>query len=176
MDFAMAATISVICTAVIRTLTHLGALQAISHLGGATAQQVAEAIDSQCNLVGRLLRSAVSIGFLTYDPGSAAFKHTHLSESWAKPLDLVSDMFNFCYESCLAPMALLPDWLAHNDDHHPSEPTGESAGTHNPLTFGHGTEGKSVFETLAQQPDTLAVFSHVLKAAANLKPFTGIYS
>jgi hypothetical protein len=66
----MAATISVICTAVIRTLTHLGALQAISHLGGATAQQVAEAIDSQCNLVGRLLRSAVSIGFLTYDPGS----------------------------------------------------------------------------------------------------------
>ena len=175
MDLVMATTTSVICAAVIRTLTTLGAFQAISLPGGATAQQVAQATSAQESLVDRLLRNAVSVGFLTYDAQSAAYRHTHLSAPWAQPQSLVSDMFGFCYDSCLAPMVLLPDWLKHNDGERPSEPTGDNAGTHNPLTYRHGTEGNSVFETLAQQPDTLAVFGRALKAASSLKPFVGIY-
>jgi hypothetical protein len=174
MDFAMATMISAIGVAVIRTLTHLGALQAIPHTGGATAQQVAQATGAQESLVERLLRQAVSAGFLTYDPQTVAFKHTHLSMPWAEPHSLTADMFNYCHDTRLAPMVLLPDWLEHNNSI-PSEPTGDNAGTHNPLTYRHGTEGKSVFETLAQQPDTLALFGRVLKAAASLKPFVGIY-
>lgn len=174
MGFAMATTTSTIGAAVVRTLTDLGALQAIPLPGGATAQQVSQATGAQESLVERLLRNAVSVGFLTYDSQSAAYKHTHLSNPWAESHSLASDMFDFCYDSCLAPLVLLPDWLKHNNIV-PSEPTGDNAGTHNPLTYRHGTEGKSVFETLAQQPDTLAVFGRVLKAAAILKPFVGIY-
>jgi hypothetical protein len=175
MNFAMATTNTTIGTAVIRTLMKIGALQAIPLPSGATAQEVAEATGAQESLVERLLRNAVSVGFLIYDPRGAAYKHTHLSMPWAQPQSLGPDMFSFAYDSCLAPLILLPDWLQHNNSDCPSEPTGDNAGTHNPLTFRHGTEGKSVFETLAQQPDTLAVFGRVLKAAANLKPFTGIY-
>ena len=174
MGFAMATTTTVISAAVVRTLTHLGALQAIPIPDGATAQQVAQGTGAQDSLVERLLRNAVSVGFLTYDAQAAAYKHTHLSTPWAGPQILTSDMFSFFYDSCLAPMVLLPDWLKHNDGV-PSEPTGADAGTHNPITYRHGTEGKSVFETLAQQPDTLAVFGRVLKAGASLKPFVGIY-
>lgn len=175
MGFAMATTTSVLGAAVVRTLTQLGVLQAIPYPGEATAEKVARAIRAQESLVERLLRNAVSVGFLTYDPQNAAYKHTHLSIPWAQPQSLVSDMFSFCYDSCLAPTILLPDWLKHNNSQCPSEPTGDNAGTHNPLTYRHGTEGKSVFETLAQEPDTLAVFGRVLKAAASLKPFVGIY-
>ena len=174
MGFAMATTTSTIGAAVVRTLTDLGALQAIPLPGGATAQQVSQATGAQESLVERLLRNAVSVGFLTYDPESAAYKHTHLSCPWAQPQGLASDMFSFCYDSCLTPLVLLPDWLKHNNGV-PSEPAGDNAGTHNPLTYRHGTEGKSVFETLAQQPDTLAVFGRILKAGASLKPFIGIY-
>lgn len=174
MGFAMATTTSTIGAAVVRTLTDLGALQAITLPNGTTAQQVSQATGAQESLVERLLRNAVSVGFLTYDPQSAAYKHTHLSMPWAESQSLASDMFGFCYDSCLAPLVLLPDWLKHNNSV-PSEPTGDNAGTHNPLTYRHGTEGKSVFETLAQQSDTLAVFGRVLKAAAVLKPFVGIY-
>lgn len=174
MGFAMATTTSTIGAAVVRTLTDLGALQAITLPNGTTAQQVSQATGAQESLVERLLRNAVSVGFLTYDPQNAAYKHTHLSMPWAESQSLASDMFGFCYDSCLAPLVLLPDWLKHNNSV-PSEPTGDNAGTHNPLTYRHGTEGKSVFETLAQQPDTLAVFGRVLKAAAVLKPFVGIY-
>lgn len=174
MGFAMATTTSTIGAAVVRTLTDLGALQAIPLPGGATAQQVSQATGAQESLVERLLRNAVSVGFLTYDPESVAYKHTHLSRPWAQPQGLASDMFSFCYDSCLAPLVLLPDWLKHNNSV-PSEPAGDNAGTHNPLTYRHGTEGKSVFETLAQQPDTLAVFGRILKAGASLKPFVGIY-
>ncbi|KAM0710205.1 hypothetical protein Q7P35_002567 [Cladosporium inversicolor] len=175
MGFGMATTTSVIGAAVIRTLTHLGAFQAITHPVGATAEQVAQATGAQESLVERLLRQAVSVGFLTYDSQSAAYKHTHLSMPWAQSQSLTSDMFNFIYDSCLAPVVLLPDWLKHNNSECASEPTGDNAGTHNPLTYRHGTEGKSVFETLAQEPDTLAVFGRVLKAASSLKPFVGIY-
>lgn len=175
MDFAMATTTTVIGAAVVRTLVNIEALQAILCPGGATAQQVAQATGAQESLVERLLRNAVSVGFLTYDVQSAAYKHTHLSMPWTKPHSLGSDMFTFCYDSCLAPMILLPDWLQHNNSDCATEPTGDYAGTHNPLTYRHGTEGKSVFETLAQQPDTLALFGRILKAASNLKPFTGIY-
>ena len=174
MGFAMATTTSTIGAAVVRTLTDLGALQAIPLPGGATAQQVSQATGAQESLVERLLRNAVSVGFLTYDPESAAYKHTHLSCPWAQPQGLASDMFSFCYDSCLTPLVLLPDWLKHNNGV-PSEPAGDNAGTHNPLTYRHGTEGKPVFETLAQQPDTLAVFGRILKAGASLKPFIGIY-
>lgn len=175
MHFAMATTTSVIGAAVIRTLTYIGALQAIPVPAGATAQQVAQVTGAQESLVERLLRTAVSIGFLTYDPQSAAYKHTHLSMPWAQPESLASDMFRFCYDSCLAPLILLPDWLQHNNSDRATEPAGDNAGTHNPLTYRHGTEGKSVFETLAQEPAALAVFGRVLKAAASLKPFTGLY-
>lgn len=175
MEYAMAMTTSTIGAAVIRTLTHIVALQAIPPQDGATTRQIAQKVCAQENLVERLLRTAVSVGFLTYDPEHTLYKHTHLSEPWAQPGNLASDMFNFCYDSCLAPVILLPDWLSHNDPEHPSEPIDHNAGTHNPLTYRHGTEGKSVFETLAQEPESLAVFSRVLKAAANLKPFTGIY-
>jgi hypothetical protein len=175
MDFAMATTTSVVGAAVIRTLTHTGALQAIPSPGGASAQQVAQATGAQQSLVERLLRTAVSVGFLTYNTQHGAYEHTHLSAPWALTQSLASDMFNLCYDSCLAPMILLPDWLEHNNSGHPSEPIGDTAGTHNPLTYRHGTEGKSVFETLAQHPENLAVFGRILKAAANLKPFTGIY-
>jgi len=174
MGFAMATTTSVLGAAVVRTLTHLGALQAIPLPGGATAQQVAQATGAQESLVERLLRNAVSISFLTYDPKSAVYKHTHLSMPWAQPQSLASDMFSFAYDSCLAPTILLPDWLKHNNSV-ASEPAGDNAGTHNPLTYRHGTEGKSVFETLSQEPNTLAAFGRVLKAAASLKPFVGIY-
>jgi len=174
MGFAMATTTSTIGAAVVRTLTDLGALQAIPFPGGATAQQVSQATGAQESLVERLLRNAVSVGFLTYDPRRTAYEHTHLSMPWAELHSLASDMFDFCYDSCLAPLVLLPDWLKHNNSV-PSEPTGDNAGTHNPLTYRHGTEGKSVFETLAQQPETLALFGRVLKAAAILKPFVGIY-
>lgn len=174
-EYAMAITTSTVGAAVIRTLTHIGALQAIPILNGATVQQIVEVTRAQESLVERLLRAAVSVGFLTYDPKSAAYRHTHLSEPWAQPQSLASDMFNFCYDGCLAPMILLPDWLSHSNHERASEPTGSTAGTHNPLTYRHGTEGKPVFEALAQHPDTLAVFGRVLKAAANLKPFTGIY-
>jgi hypothetical protein len=175
MDFAMATTTSVVGAAVIRTLTHTGALQAIPSPGGASAQQVAQATGAQQSLVERLLRTAVSVGFLTYNTQHGAYEHTHLSAPWALTQSLASDMFNLCYDSCLAPMILLPDWLEHNNSGHPSEPIGDTAGTHNPLTYRHGTEGKSVFETCTQHPENLAVFGRILKAAANLKPFTGIY-
>lgn len=175
MDFAMATTTSVIGAAVIRTLTQVGALQAIPSPDGATAQQVVQVTGAQESLVERLLRSVVSVGFLTYESQHGIYKHTLLSMPWAQPQSLASDMFNFCYDSCLAPMILLPDWLEHNNIDHPSEPTGDTAGTHNPLTYRHGTEGRSVFETLAQNPENLSVFGRVLKAAANLKPLTGIY-
>jgi hypothetical protein len=175
MDFAMATTTSVIGAAVIRTLTYVGALQVIPSPNGATAQQVAQATGAQESLVERLLRAAVSVGFLTYNAQRGIYKHTHLSMPWAQSQALAPDVFNFCYDSCLAPMILLPDWLKHNNIDHPSEPTGDTAGTHNPLTYRHGTEGKSVFETLAQNPENLAIFGRILKASANLKPFTGIY-
>jgi hypothetical protein len=175
MDFAMATTTSVIGAAVVRTLTYVGALQAIPSPNGATAQQLAQATGAQESLVERLLRTAVSVGFLTYDTQHGVYKHTHLSMPWAQSQSLASDMLDFCYDSCLSPMILLPDWLQHNNSDHPSEPTGDTAGTHNPLTYRHGTEGKSVFETLAQHPENLAVFGRILKAAANLKPFTGLY-
>jgi hypothetical protein len=175
MNFAMATTTSVIGAAVIRTLTYVGALQVIPSPNGATAQQVAQATGAQESLVERLLRAAVSVGFLTYNAQRGIYKHTHLSMPWAQSQALAPDVFNFCYDSCLAPMILLPDWLKHNNIDHPSEPTGDTAGTHNPLTYRHGTEGKSVFETLAQNPENLAIFGRILKASANLKPFTGIY-
>jgi hypothetical protein len=175
MDFAMATTNTVIGAAVVRTLMGLGALQAMPIPDGATAQHVAQITGAQESLVERLLRNAVSVGFLTLDVQGATYKHTHLSMPWAQPQSLCFDMFTFCYDSCLAPLILLPDWLNHDNPDCPSEPTGGNAGTHNPLTYRHGTEGKSVFETLAQQPDALAVFGRVLKAAANLKPFVGLY-
>lgn len=175
MDFTLATTKTVMGAAVHRTLAQLKALQAIPLSEGATAETVANATGSQTSLVERLLRTAVSTGLISYDPHGSVFKHTHFSVPWAQSESLTSDYFTFAYDSGLAPMILLSDWLKHNDQAHASEPTGETAGTHNPLTYRNGTEGKSQFETLAAQPENLAVFGRMLKAAQSFRPFTGLY-
>jgi hypothetical protein len=174
-DYSMATVSSVIGAAVIRTLSHLKAFQAIPYPDGTTAETVANATGSQTSLIERLLRAAASVGFLSYHVSSRVFKHTHLSAPWAKPNSSAEDVFAMCYESGLAPMILLPEWLGHNDPQQASEPSGENSGTHNPLTYYNHTEGKTVFETLARHPENLAVFGRVLKAAASFRPFTGIY-
>ena len=173
-DYSMATVGSVMGAAVVRALSHLKAFQAIP-TDGATAEAVANATGSQNSLVERLLRSAASVGFLSYDVPSRVFKHTHLSAPWAQANSPAEDVFTMCYESGLAPMVLLPDWLDHNDPQQASEPSGENSGTHNPLTYYNKTEGKTIFETLARHPQNLAVFGRVLKAAASFRPFTGIY-
>jgi hypothetical protein len=174
-DYSMATVSSVMGAAVIRTLSHLKAFQAIPYPEGATAETVAKATGSQTSLIERLLRAAASVGFLSYHVPSRAFKHTHLSAPWAQANSPAEDVFAMCYESGLAPMILLPDWLGHNNPQQASEPSGENSGTHNPLTYYNHTEGKNAFETLARYPENLAVFGRVLKAAASFRPFTGIY-
>lgn len=174
-DYAFSITSSVMGAAVIRTLVHLKALQAIPSPDGATAASVAQAVTAQPSLIERLLRAAVSIGFLSYDPAFQAFKHTHISIAWTQPQNLASDWFTFGYDTGLAPLTLLPDWLQHDSAEYPSEPAGEKARTYNPVTYRHGSEGKQFFEILAQQPDQLAIFSRVLGAAAGFRPFTGIF-
>jgi hypothetical protein len=166
---------AVMGAAVVRTLSHLKAFQAIPYPEGATAETVAEATGSQTSLIERLLRSAASIGFLSYDVPSRVFKHTHLSAPWAQPNSAAEDVFTMCYDTGLAPMILLPEWLGHNNPQQASEPSGENSGTHNPLTYYNHIEGKTAFETLARHPENLAVFGRVLKAAASFRPFTGIY-
>ncbi|KAM0715752.1 hypothetical protein Q7P37_008266 [Cladosporium fusiforme] len=174
-DFSFSITSSVVGAAVIRTLVHLKALSAISVTDGATAASIAEAVGAQPSLVERLLRAAVSIGFLSYDPHSHAIKHTHISAAWAGPHSPATDWFSFGYDMGLAPLVLLPDWLQHNNEAYAAEPSGEKGRTYNPLTYRLGAEGVQVFETLAQKPEQLAVFSRVLAAAAGFRPFTGIY-
>jgi SAM-dependent methyltransferase len=174
-DYSMATVSAVMGAAVVRTLSHLKAFQAIPYPEGATAETVAEATGSQTSLIERLLRSAASIGFLSYDVPSRVFKHTHLSAPWAQPNSAAEDVFTMCYDTGLAPMILLPEWLGHNNPQQASEPSGENSGTHNPLTYYNHIEGKTAFETLARHPENLAVFGRVLKAAASFRPFTGIY-
>lgn len=174
-DYSMATVGSVMGAAVVRTLSHVNAFQAIPFPDGATAETVANATGSQTSLVERLLRSAASIGFLSYHVPSRMFKHTHLSAPWAQANSPAEDVFTMCYDTGLAPMILLPEWLSHNNPQQASEPSGEVSGTHNPLTYYNSTEGKTIFETLAQHPENLAVFGRVLKAAASFRPFTGIY-
>jgi len=174
-DYSMATVGSVMGAAVIRTLGHLKAFQSIPFLEGATAETVANATGSQTSLIERLLRSAASIGFLSYHVPSRVFQHTHLSAPWAQANSPAEDVLTMCYDTGLAPMILLPDWLGHNNPQKASEPSGENSGTHNPLTYYNHTEGKTLFETLARHPENLAVFGRVLKAAASFRPFTGIY-
>ena len=174
-DYSMATVSSVMGAAVIRTLSHLKAFQAIPYPDGATAEIVANSTGSQTSLIERLLRAAASVGFLSYHVPSRVYKHTHLSAPWAQTSSPAEDVFTMCYDSGLAPMILLPDWLGHNNPQQASEPSGENSGTHNPLTYYNHTEGKTIFETLARHPENLAVFGRVLKAAASFRPFTGIY-
>jgi hypothetical protein len=174
-DYSMAIVSSVMGAAVIRTLSHLKAFQAIPYPDGATAEIVANSTGSQTSLIERLLRAAASVGFLSYHVPSRVYKHTHLSAPWAQTSSPAEDVFTMCYDSGLAPMILLPDWLGHNNPQQASEPSGENSGTHNPLTYYNHTEGKTIFETLARHPENLAVFGRVLKAAASFRPFTGIY-
>ena len=174
-DYSMATVGSVMGAAVVRTLGHLKAFQAIPYPDGATAETVANATGSQISLIERLLRSAASVGFLSYHVPSRIFKYTHLSAPWSQANSPAEDVFTMCYDTGMAPMVLLPDWLDHNNPQQASEPSGESSGTHNPLTYYNKTEGRTVFETLARHPENLAVFGRVLKAAASFRPFTGIY-
>lgn len=175
MDFTLSMTSEVLGAAVIRTLVHLKALQVIPYPQGATAASIAEAVSAQQSLVERLLRTAVSVGFLSYDSHCQVFKHTHISVAWTQPHNLASDWFSFGYDTGIAPLILLPDWLQHNNAGYAAEPSGDKAKTYNPLTYRHGTEGVQFFETLATQPEQLAVFSRVLAAAEGFRPFTGIY-
>lgn len=175
MDFTWSIIGAAMGAAVIRTLVHVKALQAIPHSGGATVETIAEATSAQQSLVERLLRAAVSIGFLSFDSQTKEFKHTHVSVAWTEPANLASDAFSFIYDTGLAPMVLLPDWLQHNDPTQAAEPIGDKARTHNPLTYRHGTEGHTVFETMAKQPETVAVFSRILGAVGGFRPFIGIY-
>jgi hypothetical protein len=174
-DYSMATVTSVMGAAVVRTLSHLKAFQAIPYPEGATAQTVADATGSQPSLIERLLRTAASVGFLSYDIPSRTFKHTHLSAPWAQANSPAEDVFTMCHDTGLAPMIILPEWLGHNNPQQASEPSGGNSGTHNPLTYYNHTEGKTIFETLSRQPENLAVFGRVLKAAASFRPFTGIY-
>lgn len=161
--------------AALRTLLHLGALQAIPENEYITLDDLAAKITAQSSLLARLLRALVSTGLLIHTAGRG-YTHTAISAAYAGQS---AGMFAMLFESGIAPLLLLPDWLEHTYPRSggivSAEPSGTEASTHNPLTFKNRADGQTAFDVLAGKPGVAAALQQSLAMSFKANPVTGFY-
>lgn len=169
-DHSMALTWPIVQGSAIRTLLHLGALQAIPTSGSISLKDLAFATGAQASLLQRLLRVLAGADFITQH-ADGSYSHTPLSSAYATDQDHTGILFKTIFDEVAVLMAL-PTYL---QTHGTKEPDGEQATTHNPNTWYHGQEGKTVFEIMENDAEKLKGFQTLMAMAARFRPFTGFY-
>jgi hypothetical protein len=151
----------------IRTLLSFNALQSIPANGSATLTDLESKTGAQKSLLERLLRVLVGTGFLKMNDDNT-YSHTTSSQAYA---GMSGSFFSAVFDE-MSSIVLLRDYFKEKGM---KEPDGEEAMTHNPDTWKHKQEGKTVFEILEQDPERLKNFHMLMGMVEMLRPYTGFY-
>ena len=151
----------------IRTLLSFNALQTIPATGPATLSDLEKKTGTQKSLLERLLRVLVGTGFLKMSDDNT-YSHTTSSQAYA---GMSGSFFSAVFDE-MSSIVLLREYFKEKGM---KEPDGEEAMTHNPDTWKHGQEGKTVFEVLEQDPERLKNFHMLMGMVEMLRPYTGFY-
>jgi hypothetical protein len=151
----------------IHTLLSFNALQSIPYNGSASLSDLETKTGAQKSLLERLLRVLVGTGFLVMNADDT-YSHTPSSQAYA---GMHGSFFSAVFDE-MASIVLLRDYFKEKGMR---EPDGEAAMTHNPDTWKHGMEGKTVFEILESDPERLKNFHLLMGMVEMLRPYTGFY-
>ena len=151
----------------IRTLLSFNALQSIPETGSIGLDSLTTTTGAQKSLLERLLRVLVGTNFLSMN-ADGTYSHTSSSKAYA---GMNGNFFSAVFDE-MASIVLLRDYFKEKGMR---EPDGEAAMTHNPDTWKHGMEGKTVFDVLEQDPERLQNFHMLMGMVEMLRPYTGFY-
>ena len=151
----------------VRSLLSFNVLQSIPTTDSISLTGLAAATGVQASLLERILRVLVGTGFITLNKDKI-YSHTSLSQAYTGVNGM---LFSGIYDELTA-MMLLPDYFREKGS---KDPDGEAATTHNPNTWRHGQEGKTVFEIMEQNPERLKNFQVMMGMAQHFRPYTGFY-
>lgn len=164
----MATVTGMVEASTIRCLLSFNAIQSIPSPGSISLSELESKTGAQKSLLERLFRVLVGTGFVKKDEDDN-YAHTHLSEAYA---GMNGNFFSAVYDE-MASVVLLRDYFEEKGK---KEPDGEAAMTHNPDTWKHGQEGKTVFEILETDPERLRNFHMLMGMVEMLRPYTGFYN
>lgn len=159
---------SMVEASTIRTLLSFNALQSIPATGSVTLSDLESKTGAQKSLLERLLRVLVGTNFLKMNDDET-YSHTTSSQAYA---GMSGSFFSAVFDE-MSSIVLLRDYFKEKGM---KEPDGERAMTHNPDTWKHGQEGKTVFEILEQDPERLKNFHMLMGMVEMLRPYTGFYN
>ncbi|KAE8320010.1 S-adenosyl-L-methionine-dependent methyltransferase [Aspergillus transmontanensis] len=134
--------------ACVRSLLEMGAFERLP-IGGESrsTKKLAEDLNIDEALLARLMRNSA----LFEETGPNHYRHTPFSEAYLKPE--IRGMFRFAMDEHMSAHLKLHEFLKSNSWR---EPTSTS---NNPYTYAHDTNGKSMWEYLAERPTRMASFN-----------------
>lgn len=168
--------------AVVQTLYSIKALQAIPNQGSISLEDVSAATNADPLLLERLFRVLLGTCFLKQTT-DGAYAHTPRSIGFVEGA-YPGNFLSFLYTAGVEVMTRFPEYLEYKRSqtitaHHPhgyyAEPGGIDGATHNPTTWRHNAEGRTIFEIYAERPAEAARFQKIMASVALINPFTGFY-